>query len=50
MKEELHVIQTTKPSWSIETDAKLVDLKDWSRRNKKRFEGIKEHENESWLD
>ena len=28
MKEELHVIQATKPSWTIETDSKLVDLED----------------------
>ena len=33
MKEELHVIQTTKPSWAIETDAKLIDLEDRSRQN-----------------
>ena len=26
MKQELHVIQTTKPSWAIERDAKLIDL------------------------
>ena len=44
MKEELHVIQTTKPSWAIETDAKLIDLEDRSRRNNLRFE------NESWED
>ena len=25
MTEELHVIQTTKPSWAIETYAKLID-------------------------
>ena len=50
MKEELHVIQTTKPSWAIETDTKSVDLADRSRRNNLRFEGIKEHENESWED
>ena len=50
MKEELHVIQTTKPSWPIETDAKLIDQEDRSRRNNLRFEGIKEHENESWED
>ena len=49
MKEELHV-QTTKPSWAIETDVKLVDLEDRSRRNNLRFEGIKEHENKSWED
>ena len=50
MKEELHIIQTTKTSWAIETDAKLIDLEDHSRRNNRRFEGIKEHENESWED
>ena len=50
MKEELHVIQTTKPSWVIETDAKLIDLEDRSRQNNLRFEEIKEHENESWED
>ena len=33
MKEELHVIQTAKPSWAIETDAKLIDVEDRSRRN-----------------
>ena len=48
MKED--VIQTTKPSWTIETDAKLIDLENHSRRNKLRFEAIKEHENESWED
>ena len=47
MKEELHVIQTTKPSWLTETDAKLVALEDRPRRNNLRFEGIKEHQNES---
>ena len=41
MKEELHVIQTTKPWLAIETDAKLVDLEDRSRRSNLRFEGIK---------
>ena len=50
MKEELHIIQTAKPSWTIEIDAKLVDLEDRSRRNNLRFDGIKEHENESWED
>ena len=50
MKEELHVIQTTKASWATEADAKLVDLEDRSRRNNIRFEGIKERENESWED
>ena len=50
MKEELHVIQTIKPWWTIETDAKLLDLEDCSRRNNLRFEWIKEYENESWED
>ena len=48
MKKQLHVIQTTKPSWVIEIDAKLIDLEDRSRRNNLRFGGIKEHENGSW--
>ena len=47
MKEELHVIQTTKPSWVIKTDVKLIELEDRSMQNNLRFEGIKEHENES---
>ena len=34
----------------IETNAKLIDLEDRSRWNNLRFEGIKEHENESWED
>ena len=50
MREELRVIQTTKPSWAIETDAKLVDLEDRSKRNNLRFERIKEHQNELWED
>ena len=50
MEKELRVIQTTKPSWVIETNAKLIDLEDRSRWNNLRFEGIKEHENESWED
>ena len=50
MKQELHVIQTTKPSWAIERDAKLIDLEGRFRWNKLRFERIKEHGNESWED
>ena len=50
MKEEIHVIQTTKPPWLIKTDAKLVDLEDRFRQNNLRFEGEKEHENDSWED
>ena len=50
MEEELHVTQRTEPSWAIETDAKLVDLEDRCKRYNLRFEGIMEHENESWQD
>ena len=50
MKEELHIIKTTGLSWAIETDEKSVNLEDRSRENNLRFEGIKEHENESWED
>ena len=50
MKVKLHVTQTTKPSWAIEKDAKLVDLEDHSRPNNLRLEETKEHENESWED
>ena len=46
MKENLHVIQTRKPSWTIETDAKLVDLEDRSRQSNLKFEGLKEYEND----
>ena len=50
MKEELHVNQTTKPSWAIKTYTKLVDWEDRHRRSKLTFEGVKEPENESWED
>ena len=50
MEKELHIIQTTTPSWVIETDAKLINLQDHSRRNNLRCEGIKQHENKSWED
>ena len=33
LKKDIEVIQTTKPSWAIEIENKLVDLKDRSRRN-----------------
>ena len=48
LNEEIHVIHTTKLSWPMAADAELVDLGDRSRRNNLKFEGIKEHENESW--
>ena len=44
INEELQVIQTTKPSSAIETDAILVNLEDRSRRNNLGFEVIKVHE------
>ena len=34
----------------VADDEKLVDLEYCSRQNNLRFEGIKEHENESWED
>ena len=46
LKEELHVIQTTKPLYAIQKDAKLVDLEECPRRNNLSFKGIKEYENE----
>ena len=33
LKKDIEVIQTTKPSWAIEIENKLVDLEDCSRRN-----------------
>ena len=50
MEKELHVIETTKPWWVIETDVKLIDLEDHSRWNNLRFEGTTEHKNEPWED
>ena len=46
LKKELHVIQTTKPLYATQKDAKLVDLEDCPRRNNLGFKGIKEHESE----
>ena len=37
MKEEIYVIQTTKPSWVIEADAKLIDSEVRSRQNNLRL-------------
>ena len=42
LKKDIEVIQTTKPSWAIEIENKLVDLEDRSRRNNLRINGIKE--------
>ena len=40
-KKDIEVIQTTKPSWAIEIENKLVNLEDHSRRNSLRIDGIK---------
>ena len=48
LKKDIEVIQTTKPSWAIEIENKLVDLEDRSRRNNFRINGIKEEKNETW--
>ena len=41
LKKDIEVIQTTKPSWAIEIENKLVNLEDHSRRNSLRIDGIK---------
>ena len=46
--EVIEAIQTTKPSWAIESRNKLIDLEDRSRRNDLRINGIKERKNETW--
>ena len=48
MIEVIEAIQTTKPSWAIESKNKLVDLEDRFRRNNLRINGIKERKNETW--
>ena len=48
LKKYIEVIQTTKPSWAIEIENKLVDLEDRSRRNNPRINGMKEGKNETW--
>ena len=40
LKKDIEVIQTTKPSWAIEIENKLVDLEDRSRRNNLQINGI----------
>ena len=42
LKKDIDIIQTTKPSWAIDIENKLVDLEDRSRRNNLRINGIKE--------
>ena len=48
LKKDIEVIQTTKPSWAIEIENKLVDLENRSRMNNLRINGIKEGKNENW--
>ena len=50
LKKDIEVIQTTKPSWAIEIENKLVDLEDRSSRNNLRINGIKEGKNETWVE
>ena len=48
LKKDIGITQTTKPSWTIDIENKLVDLEDRSRRNNLRINGIKEGKNETW--
>ena len=48
LKKDIEVIQTTKPSWAIETENNLMGLEDSIRRNNLRINGIKEGKNETW--
>ena len=48
LKKDIEVIQTTKPSWAIEIENKLVDLEYCSRRNNLRINGIKDGKSETW--
>ena len=48
LKKCIDIIQTTKPSWAIDIENKLVDFEDRSRRNYLRVNGIKEGKHETW--
>ena len=48
LKKDIDIIQTTKPSWAIDIENKLVELEDRSRRNNLRINRIKEAKNETW--
>ena len=48
LKKDIDIIQTTKPSWAIDIENKLVDLEDRYKRNNLRISGIKEGKNETW--
>ena len=47
-KEDVGVIQKTKPTWALEIHRKFVDIEDRSRRSNLRILGIKEDPRESW--
>ena len=47
-KKDIDIIQTTKPSWAIDIENKLVDLEYRSRRNNLKINGIKQGKNETW--
>ena len=40
-KKDIEVIQTTKPSWAIEMENKLLELEDRSRRSNVKINEIK---------
>ena len=48
LKKDIDIIQTTKSSWEIDIENKLVDLADRYRRNNLRINEIKEGKNENW--
>ena len=48
LKKDIDIIQTTKPSSTIDIENKVVDLEDRSRRNNLRINGIKEGKNKTW--
>ena len=41
LKKDIEVIQTTKPSWAIEMENKLLELEDRSRRSNVKINEIK---------
>ena len=47
-KKDIEVIRTTKSSWAIEIENKLVDLEDCPKRKNLRNNGLEEGENETW--
>ena len=41
LKKDIEVVQTTKPSWAIEMENKLLELEDRSRRSNVKINEIK---------